>query len=96
MSAPNFEGREACAGVDTEIFFPPEGLRGSDKRAKDICARCPVKQRCLDFALPRVWIHGVWGGTNNYERKQMRKRLRSVVVHPSRNEPAGHRPERAS
>jgi len=31
-------------------------------RAKAICAKCPVRQECLDGALARREPWGVWGG----------------------------------
>jgi len=41
--------------------------------AKEECARCTVKAECLDFALSLGSdAHGIWGGTNSNERKQLR------------------------
>ncbi len=28
-----------------------------------ICAECPVRQSCLEYALANRIDHGVWGGT---------------------------------
>lgn len=37
-----------------------------------VCARCPVRRRCLDFAMaaPQRRDHGIWGGTMPGERKR--------------------------
>jgi WhiB family redox-sensing transcriptional regulator len=37
--------------------------------AKAICSVCPVKIRCLDYAVS-AGMHGVWGGTTDSERKR--------------------------
>lgn len=64
MSAP-------CASVDPEVFFPEMGA--SVWRAKEICSTCPVKLKCLNHALERNEVAGVWGGTSPNERKRLRK-----------------------
>lgn len=73
---PEWQSRAACAGMDQSIFFPPGG--GSVKRAKKVCANCPVKAQCLDMAL-LIPYHideaggGVFGGTTRYERRSLRR-----------------------
>lgn len=67
--------RAACRApdVDAEWFFPPVGRTGSDgenvhtRRAKDVCARCGVKDPCLAEALEHPQ-RGVWGGLTETER----------------------------
>jgi WhiB family transcriptional regulator, redox-sensing transcriptional regulator len=54
------------------IFFPERG--GSSKAAKAICARCPVRSECLDYALVSKEPFGIWGGTSERERRRLRKR----------------------
>ncbi len=46
----------ACRGVDSAVFFHPEHERGPsrstrERKAKAICARCPVLQQCRQHAL---------------------------------------------
>jgi len=67
-------GGVGCA-VDPTLFFP-EDLVGSphDRRmvaneAKAICAPCPVKIMCLDYAVS-AGMQGIWGGTTEFERKR--------------------------
>jgi len=55
----------ACRGMDTNIFFPERG--GNTKRAKAICAKCPVRQECEDYADPEKF--GIWGGLAEIERR---------------------------
>lgn len=70
--------RGACVGQDPEVFFAPEGARGGERwlyevEAKTICARCPVIELCRAYALEHR-MDGVWGGTNEAERRQIRSR----------------------
>jgi WhiB family redox-sensing transcriptional regulator len=61
----------ACSGEDTSFFFPVSNQ--SDLRAKAICERCSVKGQCLDVALRSDEV-GVWGGTNERQRKRIKNR----------------------
>lgn len=63
-----------CRSYPPETFFPSDGV-GVD-RARKICATCPVKARCLDYALDHRIEHGVWGGTSERERRRILKRRR--------------------
>ncbi len=65
-------GRAACLGMDTELFFPRRAEQVPPE-VRDACNRCPVRGPCLDYALPRFDLLGVWGGTSALERKQMRR-----------------------
>lgn len=62
-----------CLGEDPDLFFPEAGE--SNREARAICARCPVRQPCLDWALanqaPGQEV-GVFGGTSGRERRRMR------------------------
>jgi WhiB family redox-sensing transcriptional regulator len=55
-------------------FFPKRGE--SAREAKGICASCPVREPCLEFALREKITHGVWGGMTELERRQMRRQRR--------------------
>ncbi|MHB8450161.1 MAG: WhiB family transcriptional regulator [Mycobacteriales bacterium] len=63
----------SCAKTDPELFFPIRSGPAS-RAAKDVCARCPVIERCLDYALslPRDPA-GIWGGRGQRQRRQMRR-----------------------
>lgn len=76
---PRWSDLAACADYDTEFFYPPKGV--SARKAKAVCADCPVINECREFALRVPEEHGVWGGTTPEERKALRrqsKRLLSV------------------
>jgi WhiB family redox-sensing transcriptional regulator len=62
----------ACRHMDPELFFPVSASGSSlDQitQAKAICAGCPVRRRCLAFALVTRQRHGVWGGMSEQERR---------------------------
>jgi WhiB family redox-sensing transcriptional regulator len=68
--------RAACTGVDPDLFFPPKGdsVPGeSATAAKAVCASCPVRDDCLQYALTTNQRYGVWGGMTWTERRGLRK-----------------------
>lgn len=67
----------ACRHSDPELFFPVTTTgpaAGQVARAKKVCARCPVRVPCLEFALDSGQAFGVWGGTTGEERRLIRRR----------------------
>ncbi|HEV3382397.1 MAG TPA: WhiB family transcriptional regulator [Trebonia sp.] len=61
----------ACRSAEPELFFPAscEGQPTTEtERAKAVCARCPVRRECLQFALATRQAYGVWGGMSEEER----------------------------
>ncbi len=66
----------ACRAEDPELFFPI-GTTGpalhEAEEAKAVCAHCPVRNECLDWALRVGEAHGVWGGTTPEERRWLRR-----------------------
>lgn len=58
----------ACLGVDPETFFPVYSGHSAEEKAKRICAGCPVREGCLDFAIDTGQQYGIWGGLNQDER----------------------------
>jgi WhiB family redox-sensing transcriptional regulator len=67
----------ACRGVEPEIFYPVTDEEAEE--AKAICAACPVREMCLDFALGNRERDGVWGGATERERRRiLRQRRKSA------------------
>lgn len=63
----------ACRETGDTLFFAPMGERPSTRTrreaaAKEVCAGCPVRRQCLDWALTVREPYGVWGGTTPEER----------------------------
>lgn len=57
-----------CAGLPVEVFVPDTSAFGP---AKDICAKCPVRVPCREYALDTRQEYGVWGGTDPGERRKI-------------------------
>jgi len=70
LDRPAWQQQAACHGM-TALFFP---TRGQDvKHVRHICAACPVRTECLDFALDNGIQHGIFVGTSERERRTMRR-----------------------
>jgi len=69
--------KASCRGPQAAVFFPPAHFeRKDDKenregRAKAMCLSCPVRQPCLEYALRIREPHGIWGGLNESERRDL-------------------------
>ncbi len=66
----------ACSGVASDTFFPASEEETAANAARKICAECPVRDACLQYALSTNQTAGVWGGLDAGERRRMRRRLR--------------------
>jgi WhiB family redox-sensing transcriptional regulator len=68
----------ACRDAEPELFFPISATRASKatvRRAKRICAACPVSSDCLSYALAHRQEQGIWGGLTDEERQLRRRKL---------------------
>lgn len=65
---PEWHKLAACRNVSGRIFFE-EAVRVIVREAKAICNVCPVRQRCLDFAIRNEEV-GIWGGMTTTERRR--------------------------
>jgi WhiB family redox-sensing transcriptional regulator len=70
----SWEESARCGQYDPEIFFDPTAR--AERRAKSICAQCPVRLDCLECALSVRAEFGVWGGLNGQERRSLLRRAR--------------------
>ncbi len=62
----------ACRDSEVDMFFPAS--EDDAEPAKAICAQCPVRYECLDWAIRTRQDYGVWGGLTESERRQLRRR----------------------
>lgn len=80
-----------CKGVDPDVFFSAEmdeeeamtsvAVQYGIEKAKRICAVCPIRIECLEWALPQSDLVGVWGGLTAKERRSAnrpRKKARCI------------------
>lgn len=67
----------ACATVDPELFFPLYTVGGAgefqEAQAKKVCARCPIRSGCLEFAFHTGDKFAIMGGMTPAEREAIRK-----------------------
>lgn len=63
-----------CREHAPSAFFPSDGV--GVEVARRICATCPVKEPCLEYALRNGIDHGVWGGASERERRRIARRRR--------------------
>jgi WhiB family redox-sensing transcriptional regulator len=83
---PAWSEQAICSSVDLDLFFPAKGAPSAP--AKKICASCPVRQECLDYAdsiesgaagLPTSYgANGVWGGLSPRERAARRRSMKAA------------------
>ncbi len=52
--------------IDPDIFFPSNGA--GVHAARKFCAKCPVRNECLEYALLNKIEQGVWGGASERQR----------------------------
>ena len=68
-----------CAEIPGDVFFPDETGGAAVRAAKRICAGCPVRAECLNFALTADENPpGVWGGTSVLERRRIRRAIKET------------------
>ena len=61
-----------CTSTDPDLFFPERGERAKYAAAKAICETCPVRITCLQWALDTNEPYGIYGGTTERDRRNMR------------------------
>jgi WhiB family transcriptional regulator, redox-sensing transcriptional regulator len=92
VSAVNWRSSAACLSADPDLFFPISSTGPAERqiaRAKTICAGCPVRRECLEFALAHDQAHGIWGGTTPEDRQRDRRRRRRRAAAAAKRTVAG-------
>lgn len=72
MTAP-WMHQAACRGLG-DIMFPTRGEPTAP--AKAVCADCPVRPECREWALANGEKYGVLGGLSERERGRIRRARR--------------------
>ena len=71
LARPTWFGRARCRGQDPSTFFP--SYLATASKAKAYCSDCAVCDECLDYAIRRPELGGVWGGRTERERARLRE-----------------------
>ena len=66
-----------CIGADPNLFFP-ETRQSQDMahEARALCAPCPVRYHCAEYAIATYQL-GIWGGLSRNERDKIRRKRRA-------------------
>jgi len=67
--AARWRQQAACRGTDLDLFYPERGKSAGP--ARQVCAACPVRQPCLEYALSNRIMYGIWGGLTERERRPL-------------------------
>jgi len=75
------DGRHpSCADLpDPDVMFPKVGGRPVPPDIARMCANCPLRQPCLEYAL-REPVDGIWGGTTAKQRRRMNHNLPAYLT----------------
>jgi WhiB family transcriptional regulator, redox-sensing transcriptional regulator len=70
---PDWFADAHCRTVGPAVMYP---LWAKDQQtvADTVCARCPVTETCLEYALAQRIDDGVWGGRTEPQRRTILKR----------------------
>ena len=73
----SWQNEALCRGNQAALFFPPSTLERKEERerreakAKAICAVCPVRRNCSEYAMNIREPYGIWGGYTEVERRHL-------------------------
>lgn len=70
---PRWTHKAACSPKTAEWFWPVNkgNLTADTRAALAICARCPAKDACREYAITNGETEGVWGGLTETELRQL-------------------------
>ena len=79
----DWRAQSACRADNASYFFAPNHFERKPEKdhregiARALCRRCPVKQKCLEYALAVSETNGIWGGLNELERRRLQRSLQA-------------------
>ena len=71
---PHWMQKAACRGQGFDDWFSTDEVGEEPDAARLVCAGCPVRPECLDYALDCSIRHGLWGGLSPRERAALNRR----------------------
>jgi WhiB family redox-sensing transcriptional regulator len=76
LMRPHWMHQAACRGQGFDAWFSVDEVGEDADAARRVCADCPVRAECLEYALDRAIRHGLWGGLSPEERAALNRRRR--------------------
>lgn len=67
---------------------------GSSTTARKICAECPVRTPCLEYALEHAIQYGIWGGLSTKQRRKIRHARNAIMGNTRKNHGTCLHPDR--
>jgi WhiB family transcriptional regulator, redox-sensing transcriptional regulator len=67
----DWQKEAACRGQGPAAFV--RGPHSSYASIRALCETCPVRRDCLEYALADCSLTGLWGGTTDAERRNIRR-----------------------
>jgi WhiB family redox-sensing transcriptional regulator len=77
LPAGGWQNDAACKDADAEMFFSND--EADREAALALCSACPVRMECLEHAIATRESYGIWGGTDEHERKRLIRRRRRAA-----------------
>lgn len=83
LDKENWRAEAKCAGMDTELWYPPRDktkYKPIADKAKGVCfgrdgkQECPVRVECLLYAESVNEQYGIWGGMSHRERNALKRK----------------------
>jgi WhiB family redox-sensing transcriptional regulator len=71
-----FKNTPSCLGLEIDLFFTPDDENSNYlhlDQVKRMCAACPAKDECFDYAIEYA-VFGLWAGTTKNERDAYRNK----------------------
>lgn len=66
----------SCKNTDLSLFFPVEASATPETVIR-MCAKCPARSECLEYAIEGGERWGLWGGLNARERERLASNRRA-------------------
>jgi hypothetical protein len=69
-------GGAPCENAPDMFFIDEQDPLGREKMriSRALCADCPIKMKCLQYALEANEAHGIWGGLTRNERNVLKRK----------------------
>lgn len=74
------ESKPACAGMDTDLFYPNPGDWDAIAEAKAVCDGCPVVVQCLQYAYEVDDRWAVLGGMTPLDRGRFKRQQQKAIA----------------